>query len=104
MLIGVYLCSSLLVLGLSLLVLTAVTKARFVLITGALILLGLIAFVGLSALSGILQIGQPGSYSLPQDYIAYGFFGWLILAIGLLGIFSPALTAFWLRRRQQQSP
>lgn len=114
MFIGVYLCSSLLVLGMSVLALTAVTKpetqwrhikryiAKFLLITGGLILLGLIAFVGLSAVSGILPFGQTSSVSLPQDYIAYGLFGWLIMAIGLLGILSPALTAVWLRRQLPQ--
>lgn len=113
MYIGVYLCSSGLVLGLTLLILTAVTRseagwgqirrqlARFMLLAAGLIIFSLVVFIILSAITGILPVAGSSSYSLPQDYIEYGLSGWLILALGLAGIFSPALAAVWLHHQHK---
>lgn len=112
MYIGVYLCSSGLVLGLTLLFLAAQIGAeasgrqikqlfaRFMLITISLIIFCLVLFTTLSIFTGILPaFGSSGSYSLPQDYFAVGLFGWFILLIGLAGILSPVVTAVWLHKQ-----
>ena len=114
MFIGVYLCGSGFVLGITLLFLMAGMQAEakgrqikkqfatFLLKTVSLILICLVLFTTLSIGTGILPaFGNSGSYNLPQDYLAYGLFGWLILVIGLVGIFSPVFTAVWLHRHRK---
>lgn len=113
MFIGVYLCGSGFMLGLTLLVLIAGLHpdamvaqsvrqfARFILFSAGLIIFSLVLFIFLSVFTGILPTAGAGSYSLPQDYLAYGLFGWFILLIGLAGIFSPVFTAVWLRQQHK---
>jgi len=113
MYIGVFLCGSGLILGLTLLVLIAGLRpealvsqsvrqfARFILISAGLSIFSLVLFIILSVFTGILPISGRGSYSLPQDYQAYGLFGSFILLIGLAGMLSPVFTAVWLRQQHK---
>jgi len=114
MFIGAYLFSTGVVFLVTLWLLTAVVSsdkpflrqrqrlARFAFYSLAVSGLGFILFLGLSLVTGILPpIGSSGSYSLPQDYLAYGLLGWFILFVAAVGILSPALTAVWLRKHQQ---
>jgi hypothetical protein len=61
-------------------------------------LLGLIAFIGLSYLTGLMSRGQ-GVWSYPNDYLAYGPVGWVIMLILPAGILSPLVILWWLRLR-----
>lgn len=114
MFIGAYLGSSGVIFLITLCLLTAVASpdkafwrrrqqlARFALLSLGLSGLGFILFLGLSVVTGILPpVGSVGSYSLPQDYLAYGLFGWFILFVAAVGILSPALTAVWLHKHHQ---
>ena len=55
----------------------------------------LVAFIALSVQAGIVAIGVPDAYSIPNDYLQLGFNGWMILAVGALGMLSPGIAA-WL--------
>lgn len=113
MFIGAYICSSGLVFLVALGLLTALSSAddpvgrwrqqivKYTLLSLGLSGVGLTLFLVLSAVTGILPVGGAGSYSLPQDYLAYGVVGWLILLIAIGGILSPAFTAVWLHKRHQ---
>ena len=113
MFIGVYLCSSIFILCLTLLIVTAVGRSetpwhkrnyawsRFILTAASSIFACLVLFIALSALTELLPVASAGSYNIPQDFLAYVIFGWFILAIGLTGIFSPIFAAFWLHRQHQ---
>lgn len=114
MFIGAYLCSAGIVFLLTLCLLTFIgypdkhfwrqrqQLIRFALYSLGLSGLGFILFLGLSLVTGILPpFGSVGNYSLPQDYLAYGLFGWFILFVAAVGILSPALTAVWLHKHQQ---
>jgi hypothetical protein len=61
-------------------------------------LLGLIAFIGLSYLTGLMSRGQ-GVWSYPNDYLAYRPVGWVIMLIPLIGVLSPLVVLLWLRSR-----
>jgi drug/metabolite transporter (DMT)-like permease len=62
-------------------------------------LAGLILFYLLSAWAGLMRTGVTGSLSIPQDYLARGAVGVLILLVGLAGLLSPLLAA-WLLGQQ----
>lgn len=109
MFIGAYLCGSGLV-YLALLVLLVVRAkpqaaagnfrkrlTRYSFVAAGLSAAGLVAFLGLSAAAGLLRLGQAGSYSLPDDYVALGAAGWLIMLVGLAGLLSPLAAVFLTR-------
>jgi hypothetical protein len=55
----------------------------------------LAAFITFSIQAGIVAIGIPSTSSIPGDYLQLGINGWMILALGVLGILSPGIAA-WL--------
>ena len=61
-------------------------------------LAGLILFYLLSTWAGLVRTGVTGSLSIPQDSLARGAVGGLILLVGLAGLLSP-LLAEWLLGR-----
>jgi hypothetical protein len=109
MFIGAYLCVSIGVFLLGLLVLmalddwsvTARSMGRRILSYTALSLsaslLGLMAFIVFSILAGLLPFRGAGSWSYPADYFSAGPIGWAIFILPLLGIFAPLGILFWLR-------
>jgi hypothetical protein len=114
MFIGTFLCAAgfvyLLTLFLGLMAMrgeTAVGTARqltsrFTLRSFLLIIVGLIAFIGLSAWRSIVQFGVAHSFSIPQDYINAGLSGWLILLIGIIGIMSPIILWQWTQKSYRE--
>jgi hypothetical protein len=76
-------------------------RRRLAAYTGLSLLLalaGLILFYLLSAWVGLMRTGVTGSLSIPQDYLARGAVGILILLVGLAGLLSPVLAAWLLSR------
>lgn len=63
------------------------------------VLAGLILFTLLSWWVGLVRFGVPESLSIPEDYIAQGIVGLVLLLIGIVGMVSPAVAA-WLVSRQ----
>jgi hypothetical protein len=70
----------------------------FSVLSFALVGLGLLLFLGGSLLTGVLRIGEPQEYRLPQDYLQLGLSGVLILVIAALGLLSPLLAAHMTRK------
>ncbi len=111
MFVGVYLCGSLTVAGLALVGLLAgfpederwgAVRRRlrsFAIFSALFPALGLVAFLILSAVAGLIRLAQPQSYRLPDDYIGAGPPGWVSLAIFVIGVLSPALAALLASRR-----
>lgn len=111
--IGVYLCGSLTVAGLALVGLLAGfpedtlwgavrRKLRLFAMFGALFpAIGLVIFLLLSAVTGLIRLAQPQSSRLPNDYIGAGPLGWVSLAIFVIGVLSPALAALWAWRKRE---
>jgi hypothetical protein len=66
--------------------------------------LGLVVFLILSGVAGILRLGQTQSFQLPGDYVGAGAVGWVTLAVVVLGVLSPALAAFLAARRRGAEP
>jgi hypothetical protein len=111
MFIGAYLCTGGIVYLLVLLVL--VLQARnaesagrlrrrlliFSLVSFALLGLGLLLFLGGSLWTGMLVIGEPQEYRLPEDYLELGLSGVLILIIAALGLLSPLIAAYYVTRK-----
>jgi hypothetical protein len=109
--VGAYLCASIGIAGLSLAALLARTpddtrwgvvrrRMRFFGVWGVVLpTLGLIVFLSLSTVAGVIRIGQAQSSSLPQNYVEAGPLGWVTLAVAVAGILSPALAALLARRR-----
>jgi hypothetical protein len=63
--------------------------------------IGLVVFVVLSAVTGLLRLAQPQSSRLPNDYIGAGLLGWVSLAIFVIGVLSPALAARLASQKQE---
>jgi hypothetical protein len=49
----------------------------------------LLLFEILSGLFGIHQTGAFGSSNFPEDWINRGWFGWMLLGLIIIGLFSP---------------
>jgi hypothetical protein len=71
---------------------------RFSLLTLLFSSLALVAFMGLSAATGLLRLGQTQTYRLPQDYIEYGTGGWSIMVVGILVLLSPLLVTLAMKQ------
>ncbi len=111
MFIGVYLCGSLAVAGLALVGLLAgfpeeerwgTVRRRlrlFAMFSALFPGLGLVAFLILSGVAGLMRLAQVQSYRLPNDYLDAGPLGWVSLAIFVIGVLSPALAALLASRR-----
>jgi hypothetical protein len=113
--IGVYLCGSLFIGVLALVLLhlrssSASARAlvrpyvrRYIILATLLSLMVLLLFIVLSVWTGVIQAGQPQQVNVPDDYLAAGAAGWLMLALLLLGAFSPWFVAVvisrWVRSR-----
>jgi hypothetical protein len=109
MFIGAYLCVSGFIFVLSLLVLFALFPNSstvpglrkqvftFAVLSFAVIGVSLTAFISLSALVGLMNFREAGSWSYPNDYLAYGPIGWIIMILLPLGILSPIVILIWLR-------
>jgi hypothetical protein len=63
----------------------------------------ILLFEILSGLFGIHQTGALGSSDMPQAWINRGWFGWLLLVLITLGVFSPIWLA-GLSRNSRSSP
>jgi hypothetical protein len=103
MYIGVYLCLSGFIMLPGVIVLSQPPRQRlkYALLSFLLVVLALVAFEGLSALTGLTRFGEPRDYSYPQDYLTYGPLGWLIMLLLPLGILSPLLLALVFHRKRQ---
>ncbi|HET7010016.1 MAG TPA: hypothetical protein VFI11_04510 [Anaerolineales bacterium] len=111
MAIGVYACASLGIAGLSLAAILSAfpdearwgsvrRRLRLYFLWGALFpALGLILFLILSVVAGLLRLGQTQSLNLPAEYVRAGPLGWTTLFVFVLGALSPALAAFLAARR-----
>jgi hypothetical protein len=70
----------------------------FSLLSFALVGLGLLLFLGGSLWTGVLVLGEPREYRLPEDYLELGLSGVLILTIAVLGLLSPLVAAYKTRK------
>jgi hypothetical protein len=103
--IGVYCCPGGLVYLLSLVL---IARSRRRLLSNALVALlltafGFAAFEGLSWWAGLTIYGRSGAYNYPHDYFARGLLGWAIMAVQMLGIFSPLLVVWWATRPRKRA-
>jgi hypothetical protein len=70
----------------------------FSLLSFALVGLGLLLFLGGSLLTGVLRVGEPQEYRLPQAYLELGLSGVLVLVVAALGLLSPLFAAYKTRK------
>ena len=116
MAVGVYACASLGIAGLSLAAMLSAfpdearwgsvrRRVRLYFLWGALFpAVGLVLFLILSAVAGLLRLGQTQSLDLPAEYVGAGPLGWATLVVFVLGALSPALAAFLAARRRVEEP
>jgi putative copper export protein len=76
---------------------------HYILVSLFVSILGLIGFVGLSALIGTIQFGHPYASSIPQDYLARGPIGVIALAVAILAILAPLAIAVRETRKMDSS-
>ncbi len=115
MFIGVYACASLSVAGLALAAMLSAfpddarwgsvrRRVRWFAFWSAVFpAIGLVIFLILSGVAGLLRLGQPQSFRLPNDYLGAGPLGWVTLVVFVLGVVSPALAAFLAARRRDKA-
>jgi hypothetical protein len=98
-----FLCLSLVawLVGLAMLI-PAVLRRRLLtysLLSIAFILIGLLLFELASWWAGVARFGETRALSIPQDYVSRGVRGVVLLIVALVGIASPVIVAWIVRRR-----
>jgi len=69
------------------------TPGRYFLLSVPISIGGLMLFVTLSLVVGLMHTGGAGSWNYPQDYIESGFFGWIIMALPVISLLAPLAIA-----------
>lgn len=100
MYIGVYLGLGGLFILLSLLIFPAIRdkRGKFLIFSITCLSLGLVIFELASNYLYIIEYGSPGSSDFPGDILAHGFLGRFLIILPFLGVISPLLISFLLKR------
>jgi hypothetical protein len=59
----------------------------------------LLVFVSLSISTRLMSFGEVQDWSYPEDYLAFGPVGWLLMFLPVLGVLSPLLVTIFMVRR-----
>jgi len=73
---------------------------RYIGLSVAISVLCLVAFVGLSYMTGLMRFGKATHWSYPGDYLAGGPLGWVLMIIPLLGVVAPLVLALLSKRQE----